>query len=155
MKAVLSVVAANVKWDQRPLFLMVRISSVKTATRILILPSALVVARSVNPIILTDTLSSFPKAVISEGLTYQNQPWHMHCFVCTQCKQSLTEVNFASRADKPYCDKCVGQLFCRQCFACTKHISGSFGSLLSYFKHLNIARNWWEKVSFIWWLSLA
>ena len=66
MRAVLPVVAANVKLDQRPLFLMVRTSSVKTAMRILILPSALVVARSVNPIILTDTLSSFPKAVISE-----------------------------------------------------------------------------------------
>ena len=126
MKAVLSVVAANVKLDQRPLFLMVRTSSVKTATRILILPSALVVARSVNPIILTYTLSPFRKAVISEGLTYQNQPWHMHCFVCTHCKQSLTDVNFTSRADKPYCETCVGQHFGRQCFACTKHISGSF-----------------------------
>jgi hypothetical protein len=48
MKAVLSVVAANVKLDQRPMFLMVRTSSVKTATRILILPSASVVARSVK-----------------------------------------------------------------------------------------------------------
>ena len=123
MKAVLSVVAANVKLDQRPLFLMVRISSVKTATRILILPSALVVARSVNPIILTYTISPFLKAVISEGLTYQNQPWHMHCFVCTHCKQSLTDVNFTSRADKPYCETCVGQHFGRQCFACTKHIA--------------------------------
>ena len=50
----------------------------------------------------------------------------------------LAGQKFASRADKPYCANCFGELFAKRCTACTKPITGAGGTRFISFE----GRHW-------------
>lgn len=72
------------------------------------------------------------KAVMSGGVLYKNEPYHRECLKCFHCNRSVHNVKFTSRADKPYCLPCHGELFARKCTECSTPIIGPGGRQVKF-----------------------
>ncbi|XP_075058905.1 four and a half LIM domains protein 5 isoform X2 [Mixophyes fleayi] len=70
---------------------------------------------------------SCKKAITTEGISFQDQPWHSECFVCTSCKRKLAGEKFTSKDEAPYCLDCFSNLYAEKCAACLKPITGQGG----------------------------
>ncbi|XP_076862215.1 four and a half LIM domains protein 3b [Brachyhypopomus gauderio] len=64
------------------------------------------------------------QVLVKGGVTYQEEPWHKECFLCTGCKTQLAGQPFTSQGDRPYCVKCFSNLYAQKCCACKKAITG-------------------------------
>ncbi|KAG8444750.1 hypothetical protein GDO86_009791 [Hymenochirus boettgeri] len=68
------------------------------------------------------------KAIITGGISVEEQPWHSECFVCTSCKKKLAGEKFTSRDECPYCMDCFASLYAKKCVTCTKPITAQSGA---------------------------
>ncbi|XP_069462521.1 four and a half LIM domains protein 2-like [Ambystoma mexicanum] len=66
---------------------------------------------------------SCKKAITTEGVTYQGQPWHKECFLCSRCQKQLAGQKCTSRDKVIYCLDCFSALYSRRCVACAKPIA--------------------------------
>jgi len=56
--------------------------------------------------------------VIAQDLEHNGRHWHAACFHCSDCNQSLAELEFAIRDDKLYCAECHENNFAPRCDHC-------------------------------------
>ncbi|CAH2252645.1 four and a half LIM domains 2 [Pelobates cultripes] len=87
---------------------------------------------------------SCKKAITSGGISFQDQPWHSDCFMCTGCKRKLAGEKFTSREDMPYCMDCFGNLYAKKCTACAKPITAQGGA-----KYISFEDCQWHSDCFI------
>ncbi|XP_068135510.1 four and a half LIM domains protein 5 isoform X2 [Hyperolius riggenbachi] len=87
---------------------------------------------------------SCKKAITTSGISFENQPWHTECFVCTNCKKMLAGEQFTSKDDDPYCIDCYGNLFANKCSACAKPIVGQGGD-----KYISFEDHHWHPHCFM------
>lgn len=66
-------------------------------------------------------------------MTYNEQPWHKDCFLCTGCKEQLAGQRFTSHDGFPYCLTCFCNLYAKKCASCTSPISGTFFFFLQWY----------------------
>ena len=66
---------------------------------------------------------SFPQAITTGGVTYNDKPWHRECFLCIGCKKQLSGQRFTSRENFPYCLDCFSHLYAKKCVGCTEPIT--------------------------------
>ncbi|KAM4040768.1 four and a half LIM domains protein 5 isoform 1-T2 [Anomaloglossus baeobatrachus] len=67
------------------------------------------------------------KGITKDGISFEEQPFHRECFLCTGCKKKLAGEKITSQDDMPYCMDCFGNLFAQKCSACAKPITGQEG----------------------------
>ncbi|XP_073483066.1 four and a half LIM domains protein 5 isoform X1 [Aquarana catesbeiana] len=79
------------------------------------------------------------KAIITSGISFQDQPWHSECFLCTNCKKKLVGQEFTANDEDPYCLDCFGNLYGKKCTACAKPITGQGGA-----KYISFEDNHWH-----------
>ncbi|XP_040206060.1 four and a half LIM domains protein 5 isoform X1 [Rana temporaria] len=79
------------------------------------------------------------KAIITSGISFQDQPWHSECFLCTNCKKKLVGQEFTANDEDPYCLDCFGNLYAKKCTACAKPITGQGGA-----KYISFEDNHWH-----------
>lgn len=64
------------------------------------------------------------QAITSGGITYQDQPWHADCFVCTTCSKKLAGQRFTAVEDQYYCVECYKNYVAKKCAGCKNPITG-------------------------------
>nr|KAF6287243.1 GON7 subunit of KEOPS complex [Pipistrellus kuhlii] len=64
------------------------------------------------------------QAIISGGITYQDQPWHADCFVCVTCSRKLAGQRFTAVEDQYYCVDCYKNYVAKKCAGCKNPITG-------------------------------
>ncbi|CAF92807.1 unnamed protein product [Tetraodon nigroviridis] len=63
-------------------------------------------------------------AITSGGVSYQDQPWHSHCFVCSSCSKTLAGVSFTKHEDQVFCVECYKNSVAKKCGGCQNPITG-------------------------------
>ena len=53
-----------------------------------------------------------------QGLEYKDHHWHRQCFVCHDCKVSLTSKPLKSKDELIYCSDCYDENFAERCDGC-------------------------------------
>ncbi|XP_070568581.1 four and a half LIM domains protein 2-like isoform X1 [Ptychodera flava] len=56
-------------------------------------------------------------------MEYKGQQWHEHCFVCTNCKNTIGSNSFIPKEGKIHCVPCYEDIFGTKCTSCKKIIS--------------------------------
>lgn len=64
------------------------------------------------------------QAITSGGVSYQDQPWHSHCFVCSSCSKTLVGVSFTKHDDQVFCVECYKSSVAKKCGGCQNPITG-------------------------------
>lgn len=64
------------------------------------------------------------QAITSGGVSYQDQPWHSHCFVCSSCSKTLVGVSFTKHQDQVFCVDCYKNSVAKKCGGCQNPITG-------------------------------
>lgn len=64
------------------------------------------------------------QAITSGGVSYQDQPWHSHCFVCSSCSKTLAGVSFTKHEDQVFCVECYKNSVAKKCCGCQNPITG-------------------------------
>lgn len=64
------------------------------------------------------------QAITSGGVSYQDQPWHSHCFVCSSCSKALAGVSFTKHEDRVFCVECYKNSVAKKCGGCQNPITG-------------------------------
>lgn len=64
------------------------------------------------------------QAITSGGVSYQDQPWHSHCFVCSSCSKTLAGVSFTKHQDQVFCVDCYKNSVAKKCGGCQNPITG-------------------------------
>ncbi|XP_053565075.1 four and a half LIM domains protein 5 [Bombina bombina] len=67
--------------------------------------------------------TSCKKPITTGGISFQEQPWHSECFLCSSCKKKLAGEKFTSHEESPYCVDCFNNLYGKKCNACCKPIA--------------------------------
>lgn len=63
--------------------------------------------------------------------------YHPECFICTKCKEPITETKFYTHEGNPYCTKDYAASFASICRACQKPILDKFVFAMDYNWHEN------------------
>ncbi|RWS09757.1 LIM domain-containing protein-like protein [Dinothrombium tinctorium] len=71
------------------------------------------------------------------GITYKDEPWHMECFVCVKCSNSLAGQKFTTREGSPFCSTCYNELYAKRCCNCEQAITGAGGTRFVSFEDKN------------------
>ncbi|XP_049634645.1 four and a half LIM domains protein 1-like [Suncus etruscus] len=64
------------------------------------------------------------KIISSGGVTYQDQPWHAECFVCSNCSKQLAGERFTTVEENFYCVDCYKNVVAKKCAGCKNPITG-------------------------------
>ncbi|KAJ8334871.1 hypothetical protein SKAU_G00405100 [Synaphobranchus kaupii] len=64
------------------------------------------------------------QVLVTGGVTYRDEAWHRHCFVCTGCGVELAGKQFTSEEDNPYCVQCFTKNYAQKCEGCSEPITG-------------------------------
>ncbi|NXM52684.1 FHL1 protein, partial [Illadopsis cleaveri] len=70
------------------------------------------------------TCAKCKNPITSGGLTYQEQPWHSECFICSNCKKQLGGKRFTAVEDQFYCVECYKECVAKKCAGCKNPITG-------------------------------
>ncbi|RMC19688.1 hypothetical protein DUI87_03252 [Hirundo rustica rustica] len=70
------------------------------------------------------TCAKCKNPITSGGLTYQEQPWHSECFICSNCKKQLGGKRFTTVEDQFYCVECYKGCVAKKCAGCKNPITG-------------------------------
>ncbi|PKU42227.1 four and a half lim domains protein 1 isoform x2 [Limosa lapponica baueri] len=70
------------------------------------------------------TCAKCKNPITSGGLTYQEQPWHSECFICSNCKKQLGGKRFTAVEDEFYCVECYKECVAKKCAGCKNPITG-------------------------------
>ncbi|XP_030823314.1 four and a half LIM domains protein 1 isoform X1 [Camarhynchus parvulus] len=73
------------------------------------------------------TCAKCKNPITSGGLTYQEQPWHSECFICSNCKKQLGGKRFTAVEDQFYCVECYKECVAKKCAGCKNPITAGFG----------------------------
>ncbi|NXA45974.1 FHL1 protein, partial [Nothocercus julius] len=73
------------------------------------------------------TCAKCKNPITSGGLTYQEQPWHSECFICSNCKKQLGGKRFTAVEDQFYCVDCYKECVAKKCAGCKNPITAGFG----------------------------
>lgn len=65
-----------------------------------------------------------PQPITSGGVSYQDQPWHGHCFVCSSCSKPLAGTSFTNHQDQAFCVECYKSCVAKKCSGCQNPITG-------------------------------
>jgi len=66
-------------------------------------------------------------AITGSGVRALDATWHQECFVCNNCRKSLSTGGFVQGDDgMPLCGDCYEDNFGKKCAKCNKKITGSF-----------------------------
>lgn len=60
-------------------------------------------------------------------MSYQDQPWHGHCFVCSSCSKPLAGTSFTNHQDQVFCVECYKSCVAKKCSGCQNPITGGSG----------------------------
>jgi len=63
------------------------------------------------------------QTISGDGIMYRGSPWHKRCFRCNGCKRDLTNQQFTSHNQQPYCTECYLETFAKICESCKKIIN--------------------------------
>lgn len=61
---------------------------------------------------------------IEKHFKYESRTWHIDCFVCISCKETLVRKGFHDYAGSLFCTKCYSQKTSKRCNNCQKPITG-------------------------------
>ena len=59
-----------------------------------------------------------------DHLRHESQAWHVRCFVCMSCKQSLVDKGFNEYNGSVFCQDCYTMKISKKCTKCFKPIAG-------------------------------
>ncbi|XP_059911833.1 four and a half LIM domains protein 1-like [Gadus macrocephalus] len=62
--------------------------------------------------------------ITSAGITYKEEPWHSHCFVCSACSKTLAGTSFYPHEGKNFCLGCFKSSVAQKCAGCHNPITG-------------------------------
>ncbi|KAK0148205.1 Four and a half LIM domains protein 1 [Merluccius polli] len=72
--------------------------------------------------------------ITSGGVSYQEEPWHSHCFVCSSCSKPLVGTSFTKHQDQVFCVDCYKTSVAQKCAGCHNPITG-FGKGVNVVKY--------------------
>ncbi|XP_035283798.1 four and a half LIM domains protein 3-like [Anguilla anguilla] len=64
------------------------------------------------------------QVLVTGGVTYRDEAWHRHCFVCAGCGVELAGKQFTTEEDSPYCVQCFTNTYARKCEGCSEPVTG-------------------------------
>lgn len=72
------------------------------------------------------SLSLSLQPITSGGVSYQEQPWHSQCFVCSSCSKPLAGTSFTNHQDQAFCVECYKNCVAKKCSGCQNPITGGW-----------------------------